>query len=79
MAEKKSIATISVITDSDNGYDHIGDVDGGFSESELKKHIEAHGHEKICQHLAYLSWQVWDILRKVNSEKNKGSCLTAKS
>ncbi len=29
MAETKRITSIHVITDSENSYDHIGDIDGG--------------------------------------------------
>lgn len=71
MAERKQIGSISIITDSETSYDNIGDVDGGFSETELKRHIEVHGHEKVCAKLSYMSWQVWNMIRQINSEREK--------
>ena len=70
MAERKTIATISVITDSETSYDNIGDVGGGFSTDELKSHIEKYGHENLCAQLSYLNFQVWQTLRQVNAERN---------
>lgn len=77
MAERKTLGTISVITDSETSYDNIGDVDGGFSPTELKSHIENHGHEGLCERLAYMSWQVWEALREINQEKNSGDAVNA--
>lgn len=68
MSERKKIATISVVTDSENEYDHIGDVDGGFSDDQLRYHIESHGHKGLCEQLAYMQWQVYDMMRTINSE-----------
>ena len=78
MAERKTIGSISVITDSETSYDNIGDVDGGFSETELKKHIEAHGHEGLCEKLTAMSWQVWNMLREINAEKDNNEVVNAK-
>ncbi len=72
MPERKNLAKIDVITDCDTGNYHIGEVDGSFSESELRDHIKRHGHQEICAHLAYLQYQVWDCLRQLNSEKDYG-------
>lgn len=71
MSETKVIGKISVVTDSEHYYDNIGDVDGGFDEYELKKHIKAHGHEQLCIKLTSMNWQVWDMVRKINSEKER--------
>lgn len=77
MAERKTIGSISIITDSETSYDNIGDVDGGFSETELKKHIEAHGHEGLCEKLTAMSWQVWNMLREINAERDKSQAVNA--
>lgn len=68
MAERKTIGTISVITDSETSYDNIGDIDGGFSETELKKHIQSHGHSGLCEKLSAMSAQVWNMVREINSD-----------
>lgn len=73
MPERKNLAKIDVITDCDSDMYHIGEVDGGFSESELREHIKDHGHEELCSKLAYLQFQVWDCLRQLNSEKDFGA------
>lgn len=77
MAERKTIGTISIITDSETSYDNIGDVDGGFSEAELKKHIMTHGHQGLCEKLTAMSWQVWNVLREINSERDNGQATSA--
>jgi hypothetical protein len=77
MAERKQIGSISIITDSETSYDNIGDVDGGFSDTELRKHIEAHGHEGLCEKLTAMSWQVWNTLREINAEKDKSQSVNA--
>lgn len=77
MAERKTLGTISVITDSETSYDNIGDVDGGFSSDGLKSHIQNHGHEGLCEKLAYMNWQVWETLRKINEEKNSGDAVNS--
>lgn len=76
MAERKRIGSISIITDSETSYDNIGDVDGGFSDTELKRHIEAHGHEGLCEKLTAMSWQVWNTLREINAERDKSKTVT---
>lgn len=73
MPERKNLAKIDVITDCDTGMYHIGEIDGGFSEEELRNHIENHGHEKLCVQLAILQWQVWEAVRDINSKKQTGA------
>lgn len=69
MPERKNITTLSVITDSETSYDNIGDIDGGtFDEQWLKEHIKAHGTEGLFQQIAWMNYQVFDALRKVNQE-----------
>jgi hypothetical protein len=73
MAERKTIGTVSVITDSDTSYDNIGDIDGGFSESELKEHIKKFGHQGLCEKLTAMSSQVWNMVREINMEADKNT------
>ena len=50
MAETKRITSIHVITDSENSYDHIGDIDGGGMDKEwLKSHIAKYGADGLFQ------------------------------
>jgi hypothetical protein len=69
-SETQKLATISFVTDNDGICYEIGDVEGAFTESELKKYIKRFGHEKLCSHLAFLQHQVWEAVRKINSDRN---------
>ena len=77
MAESKQIGGIYIVTDTETGQEQIGDVDGGFDDAELKKHIEKYGHEGLCEKLIAMSWKVWDTLREINSEKDKAQSVNA--
>lgn len=76
--ESKKLATVSYITDTDVSYYKLGEVEGAFNEEQLKEYIKTYGHEKLCSQLTYLQYQIWEIVREVNSEKNKeyGANLT---
>lgn len=75
MAERKTITTLSVITDSETSYDNIGDIDGGYFDPVwLKKYIKSHGIENLTKRLAYMSWQIFDMLRTVNGEESSSGC-----
>lgn len=73
MAELKMIGKISAVTDSETSYDNMGDIQGGFSDSELRSQIERYGTKQLLETLAYMQWQVWDTLRTINSEKDNGN------
>lgn len=68
-ATKKQLTTVSYVTDTDVGYYSIGEVDGSFNEYELQQFIKGYGHEQLCAHLAFLQFQVWEAVRKINSEQ----------
>lgn len=73
-AEVQKLATIGFVTDTDVSYYEIGEVEGSFQKDELKDYIKRFGHEKICSHLAFLQFQIWEALREVNSEReNNGA------
>lgn len=69
-AETKNLATIRFVTDTDVSYYEIGEVEGSFQEQELENYIERFGHEKMCSQLAFLQFQVWSAVRKVNTKKD---------
>jgi len=72
MAETKKITCLYVVTDSETSYDNIGDIDGGYFDKEwLKNHIWNHGTEGLLQQLAYMNYQIFEILREVNGEKSQ--------
>lgn len=69
MPERKKIGSVNVITDCDTGMYHLGEVEAGFDEVELQKHVERYGIEELTKQLAFMQFQVWQMLKKVNSEK----------
>lgn len=74
MSESKVITSLHVLTDSENGYEHIGDIDGGgFDEQWLMQHIKTYGTEQLLSKIAYMNWQVYDTMRKINAE-NDSNC-----
>ncbi len=73
MAETKEITQLFVVTDSETSYDNIGDIGGGgFNKDWLKKHIKAHGTEGLFQQIAWMDFQIFEMLREVNGEADKG-------
>ena len=69
-AERKDLATVSYITDTDVSYYEIGEAEGSFQKEELKDYIKRFGHEKLCSQLAFMQFQIWETLREVNGEKS---------
>lgn len=69
MAETKIINRLSVVTDTETGQENIGDIDGGmFDEEWLKEHVRNHGSEGLLEKLAFMTYQVVEAIRSVNSE-----------
>lgn len=78
MAETKEITRLVVVTDSETSYDNIGDIDGGhFNEEWLKRHIKAHGTNGLFQQIAYMNFQVWEMMREINREADTSVAVTA--
>lgn len=71
MAEDKRIGTISVITDTETGQEKIGDVQGGFDEIQLKEHIKNYGIGGLLETITWMNFQVWQMHREINAEKDK--------
>ena len=69
MAETKTIAIISVVTDSETGYDNIGDITGGFEDTELEKVIRNHGYDGLLKTLSWMNFQVWEKVREHNKSR----------
>lgn len=72
-AESKNLVTISYVTDTDVSYYHIGEVEGSFQKEELKEYIKRFGHENLLTQLAFLQFQVWDVIRELNYEIDNDS------
>ena len=69
-AETKKLAEINYVTDTDVGYYEIGELGGLFQKAQLKDYIKRFGHEKLCSHLGYMQWKIWQAVRKINAEEN---------
>ena len=67
-AESKNLVTISYVTDTDVSYYHIGEAEGSFQKEELKEFVKRFGHENLLAQLAFLQFQVWDVIRELNYE-----------
>lgn len=78
-AERENLANIQFVVDTDVSYYEVGEVDGAFQKDSLKDYIERFGHERLCAHLAFLQYQVWDTLREINGEKQQDNCKEAVS
>ena len=61
-AETKKLAEIEFVIDTDVSYYEIGEVQGSFQTKQLKDYIKKFGHEKLCSHLGFLQYQVYDVL-----------------
>lgn len=69
-AERQELAKVSYVTDTDVSYYEIGEVDGAFQEAQLEDYIKRFGHEKLCSHLAFMNYQIWKVVRKINGERD---------
>lgn len=59
MAKTKEITRLHVVTDSENYYDNIGDIDGGmFNEEWLENHINNFGSKGLLHKLSSMINQV---------------------
>lgn len=73
MSETKKITSLYVVTDSENHYDQIGDIDGGmFDEVWLKNYLEKYGSANLIEKLSNMNYQIIDTVRKINQEKDNG-------
>ena len=70
-AEKKKLAEISFVTDTDVSYYTIGEPEGCFQRDDLKNYVKRFGHEKLCTHLAFLQYQIWDMAMELIQEDNR--------
>jgi hypothetical protein len=79
MAETKRITSLYVVTDTENNYDNIGDIDGGlFDDKWLENHIRCHGTTQLIETLASMMSNVMSMKYKINRElennHNNHSC-----
>lgn len=62
-AETQKLAQIDYVTDTDVAYYEIGEVSGAFDEKELKEYVQRYGHEALCSQLAFMQFQIWEVVR----------------
>jgi hypothetical protein len=80
MAETKKITTLYVVTDTENSYDSIGDIDGGlFDEEWLENHIKQYGADGLYRKLASMSRQISNMDMKVSQENDKSENIVNKN
>ena len=71
----EKLLKVEFIIDTDVGYYEMGELEGLFQDAQLENYIKRFGHEKLCTHLAFLQFQVWSALRRVNA----GDCYDTAS
>jgi hypothetical protein len=74
MSEWKTLGNISVITDTDNGYDCVGEVSGsfGYPPEQLKEHIRKYGHAEVLETLGWMTAQVMACVKDLRQEEEAG-------
>lgn len=72
MSEWKTLGKVSAVTDTDNGYDRVGEVNGsfGYPLTELKGHIRKYGHAEVLEALARMTSQVMECARELRVERD---------
>ncbi len=72
MSEWKTLGKISVITDTDNGYDRVGKVSGsfGYPPDQMKEHIRKYGHAEVLETLGWMTAQVMACVRELKQEQD---------
>ena len=79
MAEYKNVAIISVVTDSENFYDKIGDIEGGFTDVEwLEKHIINYGSQGLLFKLAAMTSTIIQTEYEIMRKKDMGNSVFTK-
>ena len=72
MAETKKITTLYVITDTEDSYNQIGDIDGGYFEEEwLKNHIKQFGADGLYRKISFMARQISNMEVKILQENDK--------
>lgn len=75
MSEHKEINKLTVITDTEVGYEKIGDIDGGcFDPDWLRNHIRQYGANGLLHKISYMNYQVYNMLRQVKDEIGNQPC-----
>jgi len=74
MSETKLITSLFVITDTENSYDQIGDIEGGcFDSVWLFNHVQNHGIDGLLNMLSSMNYQIQVVNRKVLNEKSESN------
>lgn len=69
MSERKQLATIEFIVDTDREYEFLGEVDGGFNQEALEQYISKYGINDLSKHLSYLQFQMFETYRNLNTKQ----------
>ena len=75
MPERKTMVTISRITDDDTGMYQMGEIDGAFQEQALADYLDVYGERGLSDltaQLAYLQFQVIRAWRERNEKRDVG-------
>lgn len=73
MAETKIITSLHVVTDTETGQEKIGDIDGGcFDDNWLYNHVMQHGAGRLLEVIAWMTYQVVNVQRKIAIEEAMG-------
>lgn len=72
MTERTKLAALSVITDDDTGLYFVGELDGGFQQTELTQFLTTYGRQgrkDLLEHLAYMQHKVIETYRSIRDAK----------
>ena len=72
MSDWKTLGEISVITDTENGYDRVGEVSGSFGHppEQLKEHIRKYGQAEVLEALGWMTAQVMACVKDLRQEED---------
>ena len=71
MAETKKITSLFVVTDTENSYEKIGDIDGGlFEEDWLKDYLKQYGPDNLYRAMASMTRQISNMEISILQEKD---------
>jgi hypothetical protein len=70
MSEQKKLGSISYITDTDVGFERVGEIEGGFDEIDLGLYLQHHpnGRKELLTQLGYMAYQVHNTYLKIHGE-----------
>lgn len=67
-AEYETLCEIKQVVDFDTGMYHSGEIDGLFQQESLEDYLKKYGAGELIAHLAFLTYQVISMNKKVAQE-----------